>query len=97
MRSDFLLAAHRRKYESLRMEAICRAIVALVQEFDDIEFAIPVHPNTRVRATFERAAGRPTFVRLMPPLSYPRLVAEMARPDLIVTEVQAACRRRRRF
>ena len=50
------------------MEAICRAIVALVQEFDDIEFAIPVHPNPEVRATFERLRVAHERVQLMPPL-----------------------------
>ena len=52
-----LLTAHRRENQGQRMEAICSAIVALVQEFDDIEFAIPVHPNLEVRATFERLRG----------------------------------------
>ena len=52
-----LLTAHRRENQGQRMEAICRAIVALVQEFDDIEFAIPVHPNPEVRATFQRLRG----------------------------------------
>ena len=81
-----LLTAHRRENHGPRMEAICRAIVALVREFDDIEFAIPMHPNPQVRATFERLRVVHERVRLMPPLSYPRLVAEMARAHLIVTD-----------
>ena len=81
-----LLTAHRRENQGPRMEAICRAIVALVQEFDDIAFAIPVHPNPEVRATFERLRVTHERVRLMPPLTYPRLVAEMARAHLIVTD-----------
>ena len=81
-----LLTAHRRENQGRRMEAICRAIVALVEEFDDIEFAIPVHPNPEVRATFERLRVAHERVRVMPPLSYPRLVAEMARAHLIVTD-----------
>jgi UDP-N-acetylglucosamine 2-epimerase (non-hydrolysing) len=86
MRRRILLTAHRRENQGLRMEAICRAIVALVQEFDDIEFAIPVHPNPEVRATFERLRVAHERVQLMPPLSYPRLVAEMARAHLIVAD-----------
>ena len=81
-----LLTAHRRENHGTRMEAICRAIVALAREFDDIKFAIPVHPNPEVRATFERLRVAHERVRLMPPLSYPRLVAEMARAHLIVTD-----------
>ena len=85
-RRRILLTAHRRENQGKRMEAICRAIVALVEQFDDIEFAIPVHPNPEVRATFERLRVAHERVQLMPPLSYPRLVAEMARAHLIVTD-----------
>ena len=81
-----LLTAHRRENQGKRMEAICRAVVALVKEFSDIEFAIPVHPSPTVRATFERLRVAHDRVQLMPPLSYPRLVAEMARAHLIVTD-----------
>ena len=81
-----LMTAHRRENQGARMEAICRAVIALVKEFDDIEFAIPVHPSPAVRATFERLRVAHDRVSLLPPLSYPRLVAEMARAHLIVTD-----------
>jgi UDP-N-acetylglucosamine 2-epimerase (non-hydrolysing) len=91
-----LLTAHRRENQGNRMTAICRAVVALVREFADIEFVVPVHPSPAVRATFERlrvahkrvAHKRVAHkrVRLLPPLSYPRLVAEMAQAHLIVTD-----------
>ena len=85
-RRRVLLTAHRRENQGQRMEAICRAVIALVKEFDDIEFAIPVHPSPAVRATFERLRVAHDRVRLLPPLSYPSLVAEMARAHLIVTD-----------
>jgi UDP-N-acetylglucosamine 2-epimerase (non-hydrolysing) len=85
-RRRILLTAHRRENQGKRMEAICRAVVALVNEFSDIEFAIPVHPSPAVRATFERLRVAHERVQLMPPLTYPRLVAEMARAHLIVTD-----------
>ncbi len=81
-----LLTAHRRENQGVRMEAICRAVVAVVREFADIEFAIPVHPSPAVRATFEQLRVAHARVRLLPPLSYPRLVAEMAQAHLIVTD-----------
>jgi UDP-N-acetylglucosamine 2-epimerase (non-hydrolysing) len=81
-----LMTAHRRENQGSRMEAICRAVIALVKEFDDIEFAIPVHLSPAVRATFERLRVAHDRVSLLPPLSYPRLVAEMARAHLIVTD-----------
>jgi len=81
-----LLTAHRRENQGKRMEAICRAVVALVEEFPDIEFVVPMHPSPAVRATFERLRSADDRVQLLPPLSYPRLVAEMTRAHLIVTD-----------
>jgi UDP-N-acetylglucosamine 2-epimerase (non-hydrolysing) len=81
-----LLTAHRRENQGVRMEAICRAVISLVKEFADIEFVIPVHPSPAVRATFERLRVADDRVRLLPPLSYPRLIAEMAQAHLIVTD-----------
>jgi UDP-N-acetylglucosamine 2-epimerase (non-hydrolysing) len=81
-----LLTAHRRENQGERMEAICQAVIALVAEFDDIAFTIPVHPSPAVRGTFERLRVAHERVQLLPPLSYPDLVAEMARAHLIVTD-----------
>ena len=85
-RRRILLTAHRRENQGSRMEAICRAVVGLVREFPDIEFVIPVHPSPAVRATFERLRVAHDRVRLLPPLSYPRLVAELRDAHLIVTD-----------
>jgi len=85
-RRRILLTAHRHENQGARMEAICRAVLALVKEFDDVEFVIPVHPSPAVRAAFARLRVAHERVRLLPPLGYPRLVAEMARAHLIVTD-----------
>lgn len=81
-----LLTAHRRENQGPRMESICRAVVSLVKEFADIEFIVPVHPSPAVRETFERLRGLHGRVRLLPPLSYQDLVAEMAQAHLILTD-----------
>jgi UDP-N-acetylglucosamine 2-epimerase (non-hydrolysing) len=80
-----LLTAHRRENQGQRMESICRAVVALVEEFSDIVFIVPVHPSPAVRETFERLRGHDR-VKLLPPLRYQDLVAEMARAHLILTD-----------
>ena len=59
-RRQILLTAHRRENQGRRMEAICQAVIALVKEFDDVEFTIPVHPSPAVRSTFEALRGRTT-------------------------------------
>ena len=81
-----LLTAHRRENQGARMEAICRAIVTLANAFADIEFIVPVHPSPAVRGTFEQLRAAHDRIRLLPPLSYQALVAEMAQSHLIVTD-----------
>jgi len=81
-----LLTAHRRENQGERIETICRAVVAIVHEFEDVEFVIPVHPSPTVRASFERLLSGIERVRLLPPLNYQRLVAEMAEAYLILTD-----------
>lgn len=85
-RRQILLTAHRRENQGRRMEAIRQAVIALVKEFDDVEFTIPVHPSPAVRSTFEALRVAHDRVRLLPPLTYERLVLEMARSHLILTD-----------
>ena len=49
-----LLTAHRRENQGRRMEAICRAVREIVDEFKDVEFVVPVHPAPTVRCTLEQ-------------------------------------------
>ena len=85
-RRRVLLTAHRRENHGPRMEAICRAVREIVNEFKDVEFVVPVHPTATVRCTFERLLGGRDRIRLLPPLTYPRLVSEMAQSYLILTD-----------
>jgi UDP-N-acetylglucosamine 2-epimerase (non-hydrolysing) len=85
-RRRILLTAHRRENQGARMQGICRAVRTLVDEFDDIEFVIPVHPNPAVSVSFEQTLNRLDRVTLSPPLSYQDLVRELAAAVLIVTD-----------
>lgn len=81
-----LLTAHRRENHGGRMVAICRAMRRIAREFADVEFIVPVHPNPAVGSSFEQELKGCERVRLLPPLSYPHLVAEMAKATLILTD-----------
>jgi UDP-N-acetylglucosamine 2-epimerase (non-hydrolysing) len=81
-----LLTAHRRENHGERMKEICRAMRAIVGEFADVEFIVPVHPNPAVASSFQRELKGCDRVRLLPPLSYPQLVEEMAKATLILTD-----------
>jgi UDP-N-acetylglucosamine 2-epimerase (non-hydrolysing) len=81
-----LLTAHRRENQGRRMEAICRAVREIVYEFKNVEFAVPVHPTPAVRCTLEQLLRGHDRVQLLPPLTYQRLVSEMAQSFLILTD-----------
>jgi UDP-N-acetylglucosamine 2-epimerase (non-hydrolysing) len=81
-----LLTAHRRENHGRRMEAICRAVREIVDEFKNVEFVIPVHPTPVVRCTLEQLLRGHDRIQLLPPLTYQRLVSEMAQSFLILTD-----------
>ena len=54
-----LLTTHRRENQGRRMEAICRAVREIVDEFKDVEFVVPVHPSSYGAMHFGAAAQRP--------------------------------------
>jgi len=85
-RRRILLTAHRRENQGKRIADICRAVTLLVNEFEDVEFVIPVHLNPTVRGSFEQLLTGRERIQLLPPLSYPQIVSEIARAHLILTD-----------
>ena len=81
-----LLTTHRRENQGRRMEGICRAVLEIVHEFNDVEFVVPVHPSPKVRCTLEQLLGGHDRIQLSPPLTYQRLVSEIAQSYLILTD-----------
>jgi UDP-N-acetylglucosamine 2-epimerase (non-hydrolysing) len=81
-----LLTAHRRESHGPGIDAICRAVLTIVREFEDVEFIMPVHPNPAVRSSVERLLGNNDRIQLLPPLSYQDFLSEMARAHLILTD-----------
>ena len=87
-----VLTAHRRESFGHGLEQIAKAILeigATVHADADapaIQVALPMHPNPRVHAVFDRAfAGHP-FIQRLPPLSYPDFVALLDRAFLVMTD-----------
>jgi UDP-N-acetylglucosamine 2-epimerase (non-hydrolysing) len=85
-RRRILVTAHRRENQGARIDNICRSILAIVREFDDVEFVVPVHPSPAVRSSFEKHLSGHERVSLLPPLSYQNLVSEMMQAFLILTD-----------
>ena len=81
-----LVTTHRRESFGAGIEHTCAAILSLAQSMDDVVFALPVHPNPRVRdVVLERLDRHPRIV-LLEPQPYRALVELMDRATLILTD-----------
>ncbi|HVX17424.1 MAG TPA: UDP-N-acetylglucosamine 2-epimerase (non-hydrolyzing) [Acidimicrobiales bacterium] len=87
-RSDrlVLITVHRRENWGSPLAGIIGAIAALADEFDDIEFVLPVHPNPIVQTPVRDGLGGHPNVRLLAPLGYPDLLHVLAAADLVLTD-----------
>jgi UDP-N-acetylglucosamine 2-epimerase (non-hydrolysing) len=82
-----LVTAHRRENFGAPLEAICRAIRSLAEQYGDaIRFVYPVHLNPNVQQVAYPMLGDLPNVRLLPPLDYLPLVHLMKRAALVLTD-----------
>jgi len=81
-----LLTAHRRENFGAPLEAIFRAVRAILGRFKDVAAIYPVHLNPNVQKPARRILGGVDRVLLTGPLDYSDLVAVMARAHLVLTD-----------
>lgn len=83
---EILVTAHRRENHGEPMANICRALVRLVEAFEDLRVRFPVHLSPRVRQTvFELLDGR-ARITLEDPLGYQEFVGAMRASTLILSD-----------
>jgi UDP-N-acetylglucosamine 2-epimerase (non-hydrolysing) len=81
-----LVTTHRRENWGERMREIYRALIDLVEEFDDVEVVFPVHRNPTVRKiAMEMLEGRERF-HLIEPLDYEPFANLMNASYLVLTD-----------
>lgn len=81
-----LITTHRRESFGAPLEATCHAIRDLGEQFHDLEFVLPVHPNPEVKRTVERVLDGMAGLHLIEPVDYVEFVHLMARATLILTD-----------
>ncbi len=62
------MTAHRRENLGEPLENICRAVLRLVNDYDDIEVVYAVHPNPAVRDVADRVLGGHDRIHLIDPI-----------------------------
>src|SRR5919205_222106 len=85
-RRVLLVTAHRRESFGPPLRAICRALAALVRQFDDIEIVYPVHLNPEVRGPVEAELGDTRGIHLVAPTSYGDLLRLLRRCYFVLTD-----------
>ena len=81
-----LATVHRRENFGEPLQAILNALLHLVEQFPDVELALPVHPNPNVKPLVEAALGQHPRIHLLPPQEYEPFCRLMQQASLILTD-----------
>ena len=81
-----LVTGHRRENFGGGLEQICRALKTAAAACPELDFVYPVHLNPNVKAPVHRLLGGQPRICLVPPVSYPEMVALLRRAWLVVTD-----------
>jgi UDP-N-acetylglucosamine 2-epimerase (non-hydrolysing) len=81
-----LLTTHRRENHGKPMQAICRAILEILNKFKNVEVIFPVHMSPRVRNIVYPLLGHNSRIHLIPPLDYQAFVNVMKQSYIILTD-----------
>ena len=81
-----LMTAHRRENIGAPLEAICRGVRRIINEFPDVQIVYPVHPNPRVRNIVLDNLGDLDRVYLTEPLDVEDMHNLMAKSFLVMTD-----------
>ena len=85
-RPEVLVTVHRRESFGAPLESILAALCELAGRFPDLRWILPVHPNPEVAVPVRQRLAGVANVELCEPLSYPDLVAVLARCRLVLTD-----------
>lgn len=81
-----LVTVHRRENWGRNIENICNALKQIANNFNDINFVIPMHPNKIVRETLITQLDSINLFYLIEPLKYSDLIHALNRCYLVLTD-----------
>lgn len=81
-----LVTAHRRENLGKPLESICKGILDIVEQNDNVNIVYPVHLNPRVRDTVNKILGENKRIHLLPPLNTDEMHNLMARCFMVLTD-----------
>ena len=81
-----VLTAHRRENLGESLAHICRAVRRLAEDFPDVHFIYPVHPNPAVRETVRAELGGTARIHLIEPVEVEDMHNLMKRCYMVMTD-----------
>jgi UDP-N-acetylglucosamine 2-epimerase (non-hydrolysing) len=81
-----LATVHRRENFGEPLQAILKALLHLLEQFPDVELALPVHPNPNVKPLVEATLGKHERIHLLAPQEYEPFCRLMQQACLILTD-----------
>ena len=81
-----VMTAHRRENLGEPLKNICRAVLRIVNDFDDVEVVYPVHLNPAVREVVFDILGNHDRIKLIDPLNADELHNAIKRGYLVLTD-----------
>lgn len=85
-RKIVLITGHRRESFNGGFERICKAILQLSQQFDDVDFIYPVHLNPNVKNVVTSILQKQPNIFLITPQDYLPFIYLMDASDIILTD-----------
>lgn len=81
-----LVTGHRRESFGKPFEDMCTAIRDLAIKYPDAEIVYPVHLNPKVQGVVKEYLSDQSNIKLLQPLSYPKLIWLMSKSYLVITD-----------
>lgn len=81
-----LVTGHRRENHGQGFEDICQALLSLVERFEDMVVAYPLHPNPKVHDIVQDRLGGHSRIMLLQPAPYKPFVALMNAAHVVLTD-----------
>ncbi len=81
-----LATVHRRENFGEPLEAILEALLTIVNRFEDVVLALPVHPNPNIKPKVEALLGGHERIKLLEPQEYEPFCLLMQQATLILTD-----------
>lgn len=80
-----LFTGHRRENFGVGLYNVMKAILEIAQQ-PDVEIVFPIHPNPKVRASFQDLLDQKHNIHVIDPLPYPELVWLLSKSALVITD-----------